>query len=81
MFNSIINSHKNVKTRKKSSNKKNRKAMSPNTYSKFRNTFLSIYDYNSPTTATGSSKSGMGTTTNATLQKLLSDKKKKKKAG
>ena len=76
MFNSIISSHKNQKSRKKtSSRKKARKGVSPNQYSKFRNTFLSMYDYNSPTTASRSSNTRMPTT-NVALKKLLSDKKK-----
>lgn len=75
MFNSIISSHKNLKTRKKtSSRQKNREKTSPGASSKFRNTFLSQYDYNSPTTASGSTNSGPATTTNA-LQKLLCDQK------
>jgi len=65
MFNSIINSHKMQKSRKKTSSRKSRKGLSPNSYSKFRNTFLSLYDYNSPTTASRSSNSRPPTTTAA----------------
>lgn len=49
--------------------------ISPNSYSKFRNTFLSMYDYNSPTTASGS-KNSMPPTTTETLKRMLSDKKR-----
>lgn len=59
MFNSIINSHKNLKQKKKATSSK-----------KLRNTFLSIYDYNSPTTASGSTASGPHTTSGA-LKKVL----------
>lgn len=72
MFNSIINSQKNLKQRKKTtSRKKHRDTITPNSYSKFRNTFLSMYDYNSPTTASGSTNSGP-ITTSAALKKMLS---------
>lgn len=75
MFNSIINNHKSQKLRKKSSSsKKSRKGISPNTYTKFRNTFLSMYDYNSPTTMSRSS-GPRPPTTSVALKKLLSDKK------
>jgi hypothetical protein len=78
MFNSIINNHKNQKSRKKtSSRKKSRKGISPNSYSKFKNTFLSMYDYNSPTTASRSSVARPPPTSIA-LKKLLSDKKCRK---
>ena len=49
--------------------------MNTNSYSKFRNTFLSMYDYNSPTTASGS-KNSVPPTTSETLKRMLSDKKK-----
>lgn len=75
MFNSIINSHKNLKTRKKtSSRKKNRGTVSPSSYSKFRNTFLSMYDYSSPAGASRSKNSGPPTT-NEALKLMLSNKK------
>lgn len=71
MFNSIINSQKNINQRKKTtSQKKNRNNGTPNQYSKFRNSFLSMYDMNSPTSASGSSKPRVQTTS-ATLKKML----------
>lgn len=66
MFNSITNSQKYLK--------KNVEMISPTTYSKFRNTFLSMYDYNSPTTASGSTTSGPGNISTA-LKKMLTNKK------
>lgn len=71
MFNSIINSHKNLKSVNR---KKDRgDTISPNSYSKFRNTFLSIYDYSSPSTASGS-KNSRAPTTSAALKKMLLEK-------
>lgn len=75
MFNSIINSQKSINQRKKTtSRKKNRDNGTPNQYSKFRNSFLSMYDMNSPTTASGSSKPRVQTTS-ATLKKMLMSSK------
>jgi hypothetical protein len=70
MFNSIINSQKNINQRKKTTSQKKRDNGTPNQYSKFRNSFLSMYDMNSPTSASGSSKPRVQTTS-ATLKKML----------
>ena len=76
MFNSIINSQRCQKQRKKTgSRKKNRDTATPSSYSKFRNTFGDLMIQQQPsTTASGSTNSG-GKTTTAALRKMLSNYK------
>ena len=80
MFNSIINSQKSHKQRKKTTSKKKKRDSGTSSsdrgiksYSKFRNTFLSMYDYSSPTAAPSSTKVQ---TTSAALKKMLDGSKK-----
>ena len=71
MFNSIINSQKTLK-HKKSSSKKKRDMATPSTNSKFRNTFLSQYDMNSPSTHSLSKCQEKNMTTSASIKNALS---------